>query len=150
MIKLRVYAGYILLSLLVSMSNAFADIYKWVDKDGQTHYSSTKPENRQADTIKSPPAVDPNETQIRIDALIKQQKIATEEKGLTEEERKLAAERRKKQQENCKIAKSNLQQYEDNPHARILDDDGEITYLREEERQANIKELKDYINELCQ
>ncbi|HKK16999.1 MAG TPA: DUF4124 domain-containing protein, partial [Gammaproteobacteria bacterium] len=47
----------ILLALLVS-SNALAAMYKWVDENGEVHYTQTPPPGDiQAETIKPPPDV---------------------------------------------------------------------------------------------
>ncbi len=147
MFDLRYSCIFLLLSS--GINNVSADVYKWLDDDGNVHYSQKSPPGVKADAIKSPQAVDPTETQKRVDILIKEQKIATKEKHLTDKERKIAAEKRKKQRENCSKARHNLKLYEDNPHARVLDDEDEATYITEEKRQENISKLKKYINDHC-
>ena len=129
-----------------------ADVYKWVDKDGQTHYSQQVPRDQQADLIKTPPppSIDPAEAQKKIDALIEQQQqndqALKEQRNQAQQETEKAAQKK----ENCRIAQQNLQQYKDNPGRRVVDADGNVTRLSEEDRQQKIQQLQQNVKEYCQ
>ncbi|MDH5358034.1 MAG: DUF4124 domain-containing protein [Gammaproteobacteria bacterium] len=148
------YLQYSCLTFVIVLfaATTSADVYKWVDKDGQTHYSQQAPSNQQADLIKTPPppTIGPTEAQQQIDALIEQQKendqAATEKRNQARQE----AEKIAQKKENCRIAQQNLQQYMDNPGRRIVDEDGNVTRLPEEERQQKIKQLHIDVKEYCQ
>ena len=139
--------------VLLAFNNAsFADIYKWVDDKGNTHYSQQPPRNQQADIIKAPPppARSANEAQKEIDTLIEKQHGTFEAK---EEERRLAREAEeedKKREDYCRINKHNLQQYQDNPGRRMIDSDGNVIAPDEEQRIQKIAEIQQRLAEHCQ
>ncbi|MDC9725838.1 MAG: DUF4124 domain-containing protein [Gammaproteobacteria bacterium] len=141
-----------LLFVLLAFNNAsFADIYKWVDDEGNTHYSQQAPRDQQADLIKAPPpARSANDAQKEIDTLIEKQSGTFETK---EEERRLArevAEDDKKREEYCLRNKHNLQQYQDNPGRRMIDSDGNIIAPDEEQRIQKIAEIQARLAKHCQ
>lgn len=129
-----------------------ADVYKWVDEQGQTHYSQTPPMEQQAEMIKAPPppARLPEEAQQEVDQLIEQQTSARKEQQKLADDQKKNADQQQILAENCETAKSNLQQYQDNPGRRSTTEDGTITRLKEEERQQKIKDFQADIKEYCQ
>lgn len=137
---------------LSSMALAgYADVYKWVDENGQTHYSQTAPENQNAEMIKAPPppASLPEDAQQKIDTLIEQQ---TEARKAQEEQlakQKQDDEQKQVLENNCNLAKSNLQVYMDNPGRRVLKEDGTVIRPTEEDRQQKIQEAKQDIKEYC-
>jgi len=129
-----------------------AEIYKWVDNEGNVHYSERAPQNAKVDIIKTPPppAVDPAVAQKEIDTLIEKQNGTFEAK---EEERRLAKEelaRQKQLDEYCKINRSNLTKYQNNPGRRMIDADGNVTRPTEEQRQQKIAEIQKQLAENCQ
>lgn len=147
---LRLVCLTFMLSLFATA--AFAEIYKWVDENGQTHYSQQAPRDIPATVIKTPPppAIDPNIAQQQVDELITQQQ-ADEQMSLEQQEQeKIAAEKLATQQSNCKIAQQQLVQYQNNPGRRIMDADGNVTRLAEEERQQKIQESQENVTKYCQ
>jgi len=50
-----VKASWIFLAMLLAASSASAQMYKWVDKDGKTHYGSTPPPGSKTSAVKAPP-----------------------------------------------------------------------------------------------
>ena len=133
-------------------TTAYADIYKWVDKDGQTHYSQQAPRNQQADLIKTPPppTIDPAEAQKKIDTLIEQQQQNDQALKNQRNQAQQEAEKAAQKKENCRIAQQNLQQYKDNPSRRVMDADGNVTRPTEEDRQQKIQQLQQHVKEYCQ
>ena len=47
-------ASWIFLALLLAASTAFAQMYRWVDKDGKVRYGDTPPPGAKTATIKAP------------------------------------------------------------------------------------------------
>ncbi|NOQ93071.1 MAG: DUF4124 domain-containing protein [Methylophaga sp.] len=144
--------GCLLFVLLAFNNMSFADIYKWVDDEGNTHYSQLPPRDQQADLIKAPapPARSASDAQKEIDTLIEKQSGTFEAK---EEERRLArevAEDDKKREDYCRINKHNLQQYQDNPGRRMIDSDGNVIAPDEEQRIQKIAEIQKRLAEHCQ
>ncbi len=141
------------LVLLIGVTAVSADVYKWVDQQGETHYSqSPPPRNQKAELIKAPPppAINPADAQLEVDELIAQQvedrKARQEQQAVVQE----VAEQEAIRRQNCQTAKHNLQQYQDNLGRRYVNDDGNVTRIKEEVRQQKIKDQQNNIQEFCQ
>lgn len=140
-----------LLTVLLSFS-VNAEIFKWVDENGQTHYSQTPPESGVAETIDIPPPppiaseTDENE----IETLIEQQQAAEKAEQEAQETAEQEAEREAQLATNCQVATDNLRGYQNNPGRRVIDEEGNATRPSEEERQQKIQDLQDKIDLYCQ
>jgi len=131
---------------------SFSDVYKWVDDEGNTHYSQQAPRDQKADLIKAPPppARTADDAQKEINTLIEKQDGTFEAK---EEERRLAKEAEEekvKKEEFCRITKHNLEQYQNNPGRRMLDANGNVVAPNEEQRLQKITDMKKQLAEHCQ
>ena len=149
LLSLRHYCLFFV--LLFSTSSSFAKTYKWVDDEGQTHYTQQAPKNRPSIVLNAPPppATKPKLAQKEIDTLIERQQGVYEER---EEERRLEEEERvqkEKQEEYCSVNKHNLQEYINNPGRRMIDSDGNVTRPTDEQRQAKITEIEKRLEEHC-
>jgi len=87
------YLHFVLLWLLVGYSDAghSAEVYKWVDKDGNVHYSDSPPSDVITEEIKPPPAPSNDNirrTQARTDLLIEQQRASADQRAQVREETK--------------------------------------------------------------
>lgn len=140
-----------LLALVISFC-ASAEIFKWVDENGQTHYSEQPPANRPAEQIDvpPPPAIDPEQAQEEVDALIKKQQEEESERQLEQQKAEKEAQQQAIIDENCRIARENLQTYQNNPGRRVIDADGNVTRMVEEERQQKMQEFQQQIDRYCQ
>lgn len=133
-----------LLALAIGNTGQAAQIYKWVDAQGVTHFDAQPPAGQAAqeiNTAKPPTApapagpsgnLDESKQQRAIDAKVKKQ-VAAEEA------------RRK---ENCTILRTNLAQLQNNPRVREQVK-GEIRRLSEDERQDRIVETQKAIEDFC-
>jgi len=132
-------------------SASFADVYKWVDNKGDTHYSEQAPNGQETQVIKPPPpAVDPAQAQKEVDILIEKQQGIYEDQ---QEQRKIAADNKAKQQElkkYCQVARQNLATYQNNPGRRIINPDGTVIGPNENLRQQKITSLQADITKYCQ
>lgn len=127
-----------------STAGQAAQIYKWVDAQGVTHFDAQPPAGQPSQEIESqkpvtppPPAPttaqpDSNQEQQAIDAKVKKQVAAQEA-------------RRK---EYCELQRTNLAQLQNNPRVRE-EVNGEFKRFTEEERQARIVEIKKAIDDTC-
>ncbi|MGV8917780.1 MAG: DUF4124 domain-containing protein [Pseudomonas sp.] len=138
-------------ALLFSLSTVSqaAQIYKWVDAQGQTHFDAQPPPDQQAQQINikqsptpPPPAALPptpapggvgHAEQTAIDAKVKKQ----------------AAIQEAKRANYCEEIRTNLSQLRNTPriHAEV---DGKMKRLTEEERQTRIAEAEKGIADNCQ
>ncbi|MBT8447243.1 MAG: DUF4124 domain-containing protein [Gammaproteobacteria bacterium] len=134
--------------LAATASASAADVYKWVDENGKTHYGDRPRGNdaRQV-AIKKAPTVD-------ADVLLRQRragKLLEEIEQEREQERaeRQEAERLAQQREaRCIAARSNASNYS---AARVftLDAQGNRHYLDDSERAAGLKEARAEIRKWC-
>lgn len=141
--RFRFLAGGLLLALCGNVMAA--QVYKWVDAQGVTHFGAQPPQGQQVETVNTvtapakpaatPQSVEQDEAeadQSSIDRKVKQQVAAQE------------AERKR----YCETMRTNLAQLQNNPRVRV-EDNGETRRLTEEERQSRINETRDKIAENC-
>ncbi|RLV59584.1 DUF4124 domain-containing protein [Parashewanella curva] len=122
------------------LSNA-AVIYKWVDKDGITHFSEVPPKSVEFVKLYSE---DIEPEKIGSVSLSK----GKDEAKATESE--MIKQQKAQSEEVCKRAKYNLKLLQ--THTRLLRKDqktGESVSITEEERQASIKQEQKRINAFC-
>jgi hypothetical protein len=129
-----------------------AAIYKWVDESGQTVYSETPPpKGTAASRLKEPPPppVDPNTAmgslRNRAEAFEQRQGKRDEEKS----EARQSAEDKKQTQEKCDKVRQNLETLTVHTQVREKTGESEYTVLSEEQRQAKIKKMQDYLQKEC-
>ncbi|SFK47825.1 DUF4124 domain-containing protein [Methylophaga sulfidovorans] len=151
MLRDNLKLSLIILSATLS-STASADIYKWVDDQGQVHYSQQAPESAPAELIKTPPppSVDPAQAQREVDALIAQQKAAEQEKQQAQQQAEQQAAQEAELEKQCQDAKDALTAYQNHPGGRFYDEDGNLQRIKEEDRQQKIQELSNNIKQHCQ
>ncbi len=126
-------------------------IYKWVDKNGKTHYGDSAPSDvGAAQEIRVPktPAVDVgvNTRKQRTERLLDAYKQERDEKR---EARQTVAEEKKKRKANCTIAEEEQYKYE---HAATLyrkDADGNRINLTDEEYAAAMADLQAEVDKWC-
>ena len=138
--------------ILSFQSTSYAQAYKWVDENGQTHFSQQAPADREADVIKTRPGpkVAPAQSQQAVDDLINKQKIDVKAKEQAKIKQQQQAEQAKIKSKNCDIAKSNLTSYQTNPNGKTKNAEGEYIRVDEIERQNRMKQLKQDIQKHCQ
>lgn len=148
--RLAVAAG-LLASWMLPM-NAAAEIYKWTDPGGETHYTQTPPPSgTAAETVEGapPPAEDPEKIrqnlQEQLDAYDDAKAVRDEDYALQKKHRETLEIIRK----NCKTARSNLANLQQGGRKRYMTADGEVQYLSEEERNRRIEEAEGQIREFC-
>jgi hypothetical protein len=130
-------------ALAISPLTQAAQIYKWVDAQGVTHFDAQPPAGQQVQEIytqrpvsaptPAPPSLpDPKGEQEAVDAKVKKQ----------------VADQEAKRAVYCNAARTNLAQFQNNPRVRE-EVDGELKRFTEEERQARIADLKQAISDNC-
>lgn len=148
------YLRQVCLFFLLSTASmlVIADVYKWIDEEGRTHYSQQAPIGHEAELLSTPPppARDPAKAQEEVEALINEQAEARKVQAEQLAEQQRLAEQQLIREENCQKTQHNLQQYMDNPGRRVLRADGEVTRPTEEERQEKIQKLQLDVEEFCQ
>lgn len=142
----------VLLALASGLHAAGNDaIYKWVDDNGEVHYTQLPPQNRKYETLKqaSAPADDPagirSNLKEQVDAMDKAEEKRAEAAKEGEEQDKIQELRK----DNCKIAKKNLANLHQGGNKAFMLPNGEVIRLTDDERQRRIDEANKQIEENC-
>jgi uncharacterized protein DUF4124 len=147
---------YLLVLLLLSSTCAFAAITKWVDSDGEVHYSDEPPPpDAQQKTLRSDEDTQASQNASGVAA---PKTIAESEADLKKAQiaKKEAADKAAQQQAikaaeqtNCANAQQNLKTLQDGTRIRIVDANGQPSYLDDNERQQRVEKAQNDINTYC-
>lgn len=139
----------VILSTALFMPVTEARMYKWVDDEGNTHYTQSPPVGDiEAETIKPPPKVDTENARGKVEQQyekadkLRKSRLDKAELEAKEQEAKAIEE------ENCKRAHQRLATYS-RPRGLIQQEDGSRIRIDEEARQAGIVESQKMIKEYC-
>jgi len=147
MLKKTIY----LLSLsILSLSNVGAEMYKWVDEEGNTHYTQQQPPaGVESEKLKPPPDFDSSEAE---KTLKKQQEYLDKERE--KRQQNAIAQQRKddekaRLEKNCELSRARLKSLTDRPKVSEIQKDGSRVMMPEEKRQEEIAKSKEAIKEYC-
>ena len=129
----------LLTAMIIFASSTSAGLYKWVDDEGNVHYSQKRPLDQQYERLKAPAPAPENSTTLYESA---KQKSPTNNVVDTE-----TAKNEKIRAENCANAKKNLSNY--TVYRRFRDKDGNVTNIDDKVRAKRIEEAKQAINDYC-
>ena len=158
----RLMVGLVVFALAGQAWGQSTKVYKWVDEDGVTHYTTTPPDDQQFQQIK----VSPNEPPSAVEAVaaVDGEATATPEEGAEEEPEETFLERRQREQAEreaqrreremlaaeCSRAQRALTFY--TTHTRINEptaDGADVRRITEEERQSHIRTAQDRVARYC-
>jgi len=132
------------LIVLMSTPAMAAQVYKWVDAQGVTHFGAQPPEGQQATSVNTTIAPAP----AAIPAKLPQVGIDEEQQAIDEKVKKEVAAKEAERKKYCETIRTNLAQLENNPRLRE-EVNGEVRRIDEDERQKRIAETKKAIAENC-
>ncbi len=149
----------LILALFIITQADAKKFYKWVDADGNTHYSEKKPADKQTAEVKVYTNT-PTGAQTSYQSKKDKEKAAEEEsKGELTQEQKEIEDYNKKEKErvqkkqdqaNCKIAKKNLATLQATVRVRQKDPTtGEYIRMDDTQRIQMMKKVKQSIKKLC-
>ena len=149
---------FVLLLMLLCLTPAMAEkIYKWVDENGQIHYSSQKPVGQEAQTVtvKKAPKVAPaknneegensSESTTTVDETTEDDPEA--DAAARAALAKADAVNNKKQ---CELARKNLAALSATVRVTKRDANGELVRLTDDQRLAAMKKAQAAIKQYCQ
>ena len=153
------YGLFIAALLLANVS--FAEIYKWVDEQGNVHYGD-RPVG-QSEALDIPSKASPNLSNSSASspadsAAIAQQRQQQRQRLLDSydqeraEKNQAKAERKEKEEKHkraCVQARDKLLSYQRASAIYDVDDDGKRVYISQEEREASEARLRDAIKKNC-
>ena len=133
-------------------------IYKWLDEDGNLHYTdSPPPPGRVAEEVTvapRPTAEDAGDARKHLERLIEDQEASysasqkqkEEQEARRVEEQELEVQRKKK----CASSRQSLRALQTSRPVYSIDDRGEYVFLSDDERAATIKSFEKSVAENCQ
>lgn len=142
-----IFMGSLLLALAPTVMAA--QVYKWVDAQGITHFGAQPPEGTSASTVNTntaqpktnfppPAAPQPAPTSSTDD----------KQKAIDDKVKQEVAQQEAERIQNCEQLRENLAQFKNNPRVRV-EEKGEVRRITEEERQERIAKSEKEIQENC-
>ena len=133
--------------LLCLAFSSHAEIYKWTDENGNTHYSDIKPNQTSSETLNIKTSKSQKETKSPQQA---SQELT--ERNQTELEAKAQqlkeATQKREREAQCETIRSNLKTIQENSRIKITENN-EIRYLSEEEIEARKAKYQQDLLEFC-
>jgi molecular chaperone DnaK (HSP70) len=131
------------LTLALSTASQAAQIYKWVDAQGVTHFDAQPPAGQQVQQIdvQKPPQPPPPAAKPAVDP-------AASQKAIDDKVRKQVAAQEAKRKEICETLRNNLAQLQINSRVR-LQVGSEVRRMTEEERQQQLTQTQKSLDESC-
>ncbi|WP_160108415.1 DUF4124 domain-containing protein [Pseudomonas izuensis] len=138
-------AFFLTAGLLIGLSpfSMAAQIYKWVDTQGVTHYDAQPPSGQHATVVVTPSPPTSNPT------IPKSSGTIGDQQTIDRNVKKQVADQRAELKVFCEQARTNLAQLQNNPRLRE-EVDGELRRLDDTQRQERIGETQKQIAENCQ
>ncbi|GAC1369747.1 MAG: hypothetical protein NVS3B3_03750 [Aquirhabdus sp.] len=142
---------------LITIESSYGQaFYKWIDGNGVMQYTQTPPPH-QHDVDKVVASTQPtqdhtNQLKKRNDPVKIAAKMSSADEQAAESARKNAeaeADTRKKNAAVCQQLRLNLTQLKSGQHFRTIDPNGDVRYLSEEQKAAQIKQQTAQIQNNC-
>ncbi len=158
MLEIKMFRITLVAMLLLFSSQIMAEkIYKWVDEDGQIHYSSKKPDNQEVETVKvrkgpkvkaKVTAVTDNTTENAAEAG-EQNTAQTDAVAEAAAKQKLAAADKVNRKKQCDMARNNYSAL--NATVRVLrtNEKGEKVRMSDDERVKALATAQKGIDQYC-
>ena len=141
------------LLLLLAASAAQAEVYKWVDANGNAHYTDKPPANQKTQTVDirtqpsgTSPAAAPANTDSPLERQRKMLKVLDEDKAAKAEAAQKAAEEKQKRQMECARLKDQQRQFAQGGRFYTIDANGERIYKNDDE----IMKQREQVNKALQ
>lgn len=143
----------ILIFFLLFSNVAFAELYKWVDDEGNVHYGDTPPVKNEFEEMKPAPSGNEQEAlrlQERTKKILQQQKLVDDSRAKEKQASKKGDSKKLSIEKRCKRAQVELAFYKKPGKHSVLDEEGNLTSVKPVERKQKITKLKSFLDENCQ
>lgn len=143
---------FLLLLLSLWPVLATAELYKWVDKQGNTHYSDKPPVQSKFKEIDPAAKGDPAEAKRlrdRTRKLLREQQRIDHARAQAELNRKKQNKGKRSPEANCKIYKAERKFYKRSGKHSVIDIEGNVKKIDKAERKERLAQLDELIAETC-
>ncbi len=138
----------------LNLTMAQAEIYKWVDDNGQVHYSEKAPDNKQQSATEirirphtpQTPLISPEQRRQQRDNLLR---AFDEERQLRKDAEAKKQQDEARRRKNCLRARDKFKNYERASALYDLDEQGERVYLSDAQRRRAVDNIKKQIEKWC-
>lgn len=138
--------AFLVLILAISTSIAFAQVYRWKDLNGNTHYSDTPPEPGQ---VKAD-VVDTKDMPVSSIVTAKAPPIvATPKPSASEVASAVAAAKAQKDPKICKQAQDRKAFLLSGQISKTVNEKGEVEFMSESKRKTELEEAEKAIKQFC-
>lgn len=136
--------------LTTATTFAFANAYKWENKDNQVEYSQEPPPNQDATVIAPPPPPASSAPQEQKEIQSIEQKFSKEAQEAAEKKAKQAKEAltKKEMDYNCNLARKHLADMESKARIRLVGPSSALQ-MSVEQREAEIQKTKEAVEKYC-
>ncbi|MDH1008232.1 DUF4124 domain-containing protein [Pseudomonas nicosulfuronedens] len=145
-----IFLGSLLLALAPTVMAA--QVYKWVDAQGITHFGAQPPEGAEAAKVNTNTAPPKPGSNFPPPAAIKSTLPPSEDekqKAADEKVRQEVAQQDAERLKQCDKLRTDVAQLKNNPRIRVDDGNGDLRRISEEERQERIATSEKSIRENC-
>lgn len=147
-------AIFIIATVALFSLNAQAGLNKWVDAQGNVHYSDTPPQNVKTQSVpnisgtgqSAAPATYSTKSYVEREAELKKTKQEKEEAAEKQVQQAAQAEEKK---QSCTAARQNLRFLEEGPRIVTYDANGEKTYLDDAAREQRLNDAHKAVSNNC-
>lgn len=147
--NLKLFNIFLLVALVSLPQQAYSQVYKWVDEDGKVHYGDQPPMDRDAErvevTVSKSDASNEQAAEQRRERL---KTLGASRKEL-EKSRADAANERRERIQQCDAARERYDRFVFVTKMHEIDEQGNKTYLSDEDRVRVKQEASDAVKELC-
>ncbi|MEM9532210.1 MAG: DUF4124 domain-containing protein [Pseudomonadota bacterium] len=141
----KVLITVVLLGLVFATAHGAERVYKWVDENGVTHFSSTPPpEGAERVKINRAPRPSAGAAAAAESAAAPQGELYAD--AVQPDNSAIEAENARRQ---CEKGRNMIAQIEPRPRVFRVDADGTRTYLEDEERMELLDEARSLVSEFC-
>ncbi len=148
------YGRVPLLMLLFAVCSApvTAQVYKWVDAEGNVHYGQQRPAGMEAETLHvRPPSVSAEQRALELEKLKLKARLGSENQQPVAEEGGQARTEMPEavRRENCRIARSYMAALVQKRRVVRTDEKGNLVRLDDAERERQRQEVARQVEEFC-
>ena len=150
---MRKFLVFLGLSLLV-IGTASAQLYKWVDEEGNVFYGDSPPADCRPQQIEVPPspsAEDVQRSKEKTERLIREQEAREKEcEAKRQLERSVEKHRKEELKRRCKVLRSRLFLLKQPGVITMADDAGNLMRPSDEVREQMIREIETFVERNCE
>lgn len=134
---------------LLGASLCHAELYRWVDEHGQTHFADQPRHSEPHEIAVRPAPAAAQNPQRRMDKTRRLLNAFAAERQQQREQKAKQKQQADERHRSCLQARDNLRQYRESGSIYRLDDNGERIYFSEQQRAGLIRKYQQAVAEQC-